>query len=40
LLREEGVRFDGDRLSNPRDVYTFAGSTQASGSYPRHGENR
>ena len=25
LLREEGVRFDGDRLSNPENVHTFAG---------------
>ncbi len=24
LLLEEGVRFDGDRLSNPDDLYTFA----------------
>jgi methylated-DNA-[protein]-cysteine S-methyltransferase len=25
LLREEGVRFDGDRLLNPENVHTFAG---------------
>jgi hypothetical protein len=23
LLLEEGVRFDGDRLSNPEDVYSY-----------------
>ena len=39
LLREEGVRFDGDRLSNPQDLYTFADWTQPSEKHPRHGEN-
>ncbi len=35
LLREEGVRFDGDRLSNPDDLHTFVESSLLEGMSTR-----
>ena len=35
LLRQEGVRFNGDRLSNASDVYTFVDYTRLAASASR-----